>query len=135
MLLAKVKEAIKKKSEDSYKLPDDETLANIVHEASLYVCSLCEPSELIRKDNVLNDKEHRVFRHIENGLFIKVPEYPDFSKEMYHLQMDEALTYAVIYYACFIISKQKDMNFKALANETINIYRSNFANVRYGECR
>jgi len=132
VLLKNVKQAIRKKTTDSYKFPTDIELAAIVHEANLYVCGLCEPSELIR-ENLLLEKESRVLRHLENGQVIKVPEYPDFKSSKLHLQMDEALTFATIHYSCFIISKHKNFDFKAQADEIINIYRSNFSSIIYGE--
>lgn len=133
MLLIHVKQAIKNKTTDSYNFPNDEELEGIIHEANLYVCGLCEPSELIR-ENLNFEKESRVLRHLENGLVIKVPEYPDFTNEKLHLQIDETLTFATIYYACFVISKHKNFDFKVQADEVINVYRSNFSDVIYGEC-
>jgi len=134
LLLTHIKQAIKTKTSASYKLPRDKELAGIIHEANLYVCSLCEPSELLRENMTFEEDYNLVLRHLENGLVLKIPEYPNFRNKLLHLQMDEALSYATIYYACFIISKHKDMSFKANADEVINIYRSNFSNIIYGRC-
>jgi hypothetical protein len=131
VLLSKVKELIKNKSTTSYKITDDSILEGIIYEALLYVCSMCEPSELIQIGVAPNYIE--VLRHIEGGKYLKAPEYPDFTKTNRHLQMDEALTYAVIYYSCFIISKMENIILKQLADEIVAVYKSNYSRGIYND--
>jgi hypothetical protein len=131
MLLSHIKNAILQKCTASFKVPDDELLQSILHEASLYVCSMCSPSELIREDKTFELDYVKVYRLIEGGKYIKVPEYPDLSKPERHLQIDEALTYAVIYYACFIVGKMKDFGLKKQCDDIIGVYATNFSNVEY----
>lgn len=92
-----------------------------------YVCGRCVPSELTR-DAV--DSEDRVLRNIEAGQFIAVPEYPDLSSTTKHLQIDESLTYAVIYYTAFLVSSE--IMHKQIADEIINEFLSNDGRELYG---
>jgi hypothetical protein len=120
MKLTRVKEAIAYRNRTGHKLPDDEVLQDLLFEAMLYVAQRCEPRELIAGELT----QEPVYRNIEGGLYIKLPEYPDFTETDRHLMMDEDLTYAVINYVMYLITNTAD--FKILADETIAIYRSNF---------
>ena len=72
MLLSSVKIIITKNMEQSYKMPDDDILAEKVFEALLYVATLCEPIVLLRKKYVDDDAE---FRALKNGFFICICLY------------------------------------------------------------
>jgi hypothetical protein len=133
MLLSLVKKQIQNKCSASFSVPKDEILCDIIYEAMLYVCTLCIPNELLRKDLTLEKNYVEVFRLIKNGMYIKSPEYPDFSGSNRHLQIDEALTYAVIYYSCFIIGKMKELQLKKLCDDIIGVYNTNFSDVWYEE--
>jgi hypothetical protein len=113
----------------SYNIANDEILAQNVYEALLYVCSMCVPSELIKDGIAENYIE--VLRHIEGGKYIKAPEYPDFSDTQKHLQIDEALTYAVIYYSCFLVGKMENQMLKQMCDEITGIYNANYSRVVY----
>jgi len=121
MKLTRVKEAIAYRNRTGHKLPDDEVLQDLLFEALIYVAQRCEPSELL--SDSMGDFGGKPLRMVENGKFIKMPEYPDFSKDGRHLMIDEELTYAVINYVMFLISATPD--FKIIADEAIAIYRSN----------
>lgn len=97
------------------KMPDDTVLSSLVFEAMYYVAGRCIPRELIKS---YDDYEERVLRPVDGGRFVAIPEYPDFSKPERHLLIDDSLTYAVIYYVCFIIGR--DANDKAMCDEIIN---------------
>jgi len=128
MLLTNVKKSITFKLAQSFKLPDDEVLQGILYEAMLYVASVCKPKELV--SSVLADAGV-VFRLIEGGKYIKLPEYPDFTKTVRHLQIDESLTYSVINYTCFLLTK--NILFKQIADELIAVYSSSYSDELYGD--
>ena len=128
MLLSSVKKSIVKNMEQSYKMPDDEMLANKTYEAMLYVAAQCEPQVLIRMKHVDDDA---LFRDLKNGFYIMYPEYPDFLQESRSLQMDETLCYAVINYVCFMLSGKTD--FDALASRWIFLFKKNDLNAFAGD--
>ena len=115
MLLTQVKTSIQYRLSSGKKLPDDTLLASFIYEAMYYVAGKCVPSELVRS---YVDHQEKVMRPLQNGRFISVPEYPDFSKTSRHLLIDEDLTYAVIYYTCFLIGRSPED--KLMADEIIN---------------
>ncbi len=127
MLLSKVKQAIEFRTKSKLKLPVDDILQDIVQEASIYVANRCDPSELIR---YTIDSE-TILKLIEGGRYIVEPEYPDFSKSDRHLQIDELLSYSVINYACFLLTKESA--FKSLCDDDIGLYRSEYSRVGNGE--
>ena len=127
MKLSILKSTIQYKLSQGKKLPDDAILASIIFEAMYYVCGRCVPSELVKTHM---DYEEKVLRHLSGGRFIAIPEYPDFSKLDRHLLIDEDLTYAVIYYTCFIIGRSVDD--KAMADDIINEHISKEGDGIYG---
>ena len=127
MLLTHVKSSIQYRLAGGKKLPEDTLLASFVYEAMYYVAGKCVPSELVRS---YIDHQEKVMRPLQNGRFISVPEYPDFSKTSRHLLIDEDLTYAVIYYTCFIIGRSADD--KLMADEIINEHISKEGIENYG---
>lgn len=129
MKLTNVKQAIEYRNRAGHKLPSDGVLQDMLYESLLYVAQRCEPSELM--GDSLGDFGQRPLRLIENGRFIKIPEYPDFTKVERHLQIDEDLTYAVINHVMYLITSISD--YKVLADETIAIYCSNDGRGLYGE--
>ena len=126
MLLSKVKKAIEFRTHTKFKMPEDDILADIVQEATLYVANRADPAELLRSDMT----DCTVIKLIEGGKVIIEPEYPDFSDTLRHLQIDELLTYAVINYACFLLTQEAP--FKLLADEDIAMYRCENGRVLYG---
>lgn len=127
MLLTHVKSSIQYRLSGGKKLPEDTLLASFVYEAMYYVAGKCVPSELIRS---YADHQDKVMRPLQNGRFVSVPELPDFSKTSRHLLIDEDLTYAVIYYTCFIIGRSPDD--KLMADEIINEHISKEGIENYG---
>ena len=124
MLLSEVKISIVKNMEHSYKMPDDDILAVKTHEALLWVATKCEPSELIR--DTMAEADERVFRYLKDLKFIVIPEKPNFEIPDKHLMMDEALSYAVINFVCFLLSGEE--KFKSICDMWIFEYRRNDLN-------
>ena len=120
MKLSLLKNTIQYKLSSAKKIPDDNVLASLIFEAMYYVAGRCIPSELIKS---YSDYNERVLRHLDNGRFISIPEYPDFLKGDRHLLIDEDLTYAVINYTSFIITQNPI--YKQEADEIINEHIAN----------
>ena len=127
MLLTRVKTSIELKTKAKYKLPTDDVLQDMIQEATIYVANRCDPAELER--NIIEGET--ILKHIENGQVIIEPEYPDFTNIEQHLQIDEALSYAVINQTCFLLTA--DAMYKQLADEDIAIYRCDYSRVGYGD--
>ena len=127
MLLTKIKSSVQYRLSTNKKLPEDVVLQDLLHEANIYVANRCDPAELIRPLGT----DCTILKMIEGGKVIIEPEYPDFTKTERHLQMDETLSYAVINYLCFLISKEP--MYKQLSDEDIAIYRSESSRVAYGD--
>ena len=128
MTLGAVKVSIEKNMEQSYKMPEDSVLSEKVFEAILYVATQCEPQVLLRKKYIDDDAE---YRRLRNDFFIAMPEYPDFSISDRHLQIDEALCYAVVNYTCFMLSGIA--LFDTVATRWITLFRKNDLNAYAGE--
>lgn len=129
MKLAQVKQSLEYKNSTGRKLPADEVLQDMLYEAMIYVAQRCEPKELIA--SALAEFGERPLRNIENGCFIRLPEYPDFSHPERHLQIDEDLTFSVINFVMYLLTNTPD--FKVLADEAIAIHRSNEGQELFGE--
>lgn len=114
------KEIIKQKSSNSFEMPDDENLLRLTMESFHYIACKCEPQSLVK--SVRNGE--RVIRDIRGGKFIAMPDEPDFNNQDEHIILDESLTYALINYVCFLISKDEAV-YKKLADELINEYNAN----------
>ena len=114
--------------EQSYKMPDDDILGEKVFEALLYIAALCEPQILLRKKHIDDDEE---FRSLKNGFFIAMPEFPNFSVSDRQLQIDEALSYAVINYTCFMLSGIA--LFDTVTTRWVSIFEKNTLNAYAGE--
>ena len=127
MLLTKVKASVQYRLSTNKKLPEDDVLQDLLHEAAIYVANRCDPAELIRPLGT----DCTILKAIEGGKVIIEPEYPYFTKTERHLQIDETLSFAVINYLCFLISKEP--MYKQLSDEDIAIYRSDFSRVAYGD--
>ena len=119
MRVADCKKHLEYKIAGGRKLPSDELLAEMFMEAMLWVCNKCVPNELVRQA----EREARVYRNLENGLFIRYPEKPNFSDDKRHLMIDEPLTFAVINYVAFLI--EKEPIYKIEANEIISEFIAN----------
>lgn len=120
MLLSKVKTVTQYRLAGAKKLPLDAELSELFMEAMYYVTNRCVPQELLREAGIDVDA---VLRNIEDGAYIAIPETPDFTSTVTHLQIDESLTYACINYVCFLITFRAD--FKVIADELINNFLSN----------
>ena len=127
MLLTRVKKSIDLKTRKSYQLPGDSELEELIYESLIYVATKCDPTELIC--SVITTET--ILRMIKGGQVIIEPEYPDLTNIDAHLQIDESLSYAVINYVCFLITKVA--MFKQLADEGIGTYRCDYSLVEYGE--
>lgn len=113
------KNALSYKIAGGRKLPDDEVLSNMFVEAILWVANKCVPAELLKQSY----ENCRVYRNIENGFFIRIPEKPNFSDENTHLMIDESLNFAVINYVAYLIEQNEAYRRDAL--EIINEYNAN----------
>lgn len=127
MLLKDVKTAIAKKIQiaGGLKLPSDEILEVIIHEAMIEVANRTIPVELTRNAFIKTDET--ILRYLRDGNMVVIPEIPDLSSDKKHLQMDEDLNYAVINKVCALISK--DLNsirkFEAQTRAIINTQKAN----------
>ena len=128
MTLGAVKVSIAKNMEQSYKMPEDDVLAEKVFEAMLYVATACEPQVLLRFKHVDDDA---MYRDLKNGFFIMMPEYPDFSSPARQLQIDDTLAYAVINYTCFMLSGK--VEFDTVCARWISLFKKNDLNSFNGD--
>jgi hypothetical protein len=124
MLCTEAKKHLSFKTTAGVKLPADDMLGSLFLEAMLFCCDKCVPSVLIRRvDSEEMDSEETPYRNLKEDTFICVPDIPNFSNPKEHLQIDEALSYAVINYVAFLINK--DTYYRALALEAIADYNAN----------
>lgn len=119
MLCTEAKKHLSFKTTAGVKLPADDMLGSLFLEAMLFCCDKCVPTILLRHFG----SEERSYRNIDKQTFICVPDVPNFSDPKEHLQIDEALSYAVINYVAFLINK--DTYFRTLALEAIADYNTN----------
>ena len=127
MLLSSVKKSITKNMEQSFKMPTDDILGEKVYEALLYVATQCEPQVLLKKKNVDDEDE---FRPLHSGFYVAMPEFPDFSTDR-HLMIDEALSYAVVNFTCFLLGG--NALFDTMTTRWIDTFRKNDLNAYAGE--
>lgn len=113
------KKSLEYKIAGSRKLPNDDELSEMFFEAMLYISNKCVPNELVR----FGESEDKVYRTIENSFFICYPDKPNFDDDLEHLMIDESLTYAVINYVAFLITKE--MAYMQIANELIGDFVAN----------
>ena len=134
MLNSLFKTTIGVKLKGTQPMPDDDTLSVYTYEAMTYVAMRTTPKSLIMKSGVADEELHSL-RTIEEGFYIRMPEYPDFagSEPTEIIDMDEELSYATLYYACYLITKGKSgvpdnikSDYFAEAERLIGIYDSNF---------
>jgi len=119
MLATEAKKHLSFKTTAGVKLPADDMLGSLFLEAMLFCCDKCVPTILLRHFG----SEERSYRNIDKQTFICVPDVPNFSDPKEHLQIDEALSYAVINYVAFLINKAT--YFRTLALEAIADYNTN----------
>ena len=138
MLVKDVKTIIEGKIAGTRPMPTDVQLSFDVLEGMRYVATLTTPRVLLR--NTQTDKQESTFRVIEECSYITTPTAPIFDvenrdySEIVHLNMDEDLVFAVIYYALHVIFKGNEMtqlggmkkSFKDMADNLIALYDSNF---------
>ncbi|MBR8466176.1 hypothetical protein KDE13_07470 [Campylobacter sp. faydin G-140] len=103
MLSKRAKEILLFKGKSGIKIPDDEILSELFLEAMLYVATKCTPSELMER---YVSPKMQVFRNLANETFIRIPKKPDFKSDTEHLQIDEELSYAVIYEVLYLLNKE-----------------------------
>jgi hypothetical protein len=121
MKLSTAKDIYKRKSAQSYDMPDDETLGSFFLEALIHTASRCEPTALLHR--VGDESGVEVLRLINEEYFIALPEKPDFGYPENNLNIDEQLSFAVINYACFLHTFQK--GFEDICNKNILQYKIN----------
>lgn len=119
MLCTEAKKHLSFKTTAGVKLPADDMLGSLFLEAMLFCCDKCVPTILLRNFG----SDERPYRNIDKQTFICVPDVPNFSDPKEHLQIDEALSYAVINYVAFLINK--DTYYRTLALEAIADYNAN----------
>ncbi|WP_348518111.1 hypothetical protein [Campylobacter sp. CCS1377] len=115
------KEIIAKKLSKDYNLPSDDVLKAYFMEGFYYICAKCEPQILTKTLR----ENHEVLRSLKNGAMIIVPDEPDFNDENEHLMIDEELSFALINYVCFLITKSEEAKYYKLCNEIINDFIAN----------
>ena len=125
MLLSQVKSLITFHSHGGKKIPEDTQLSALCLQAMYYIIDRCVPDELLR----IEDSEDDVYRNMEDGAFIAIPDTPDFSNTEEHLMIDESLTIAVILYVAFLLTN--DASKKIMADEIINEYQANYGREYY----
>ena len=110
MLCTEAKKHLSFKTTAGVKLPADDMLGSLFLEAMLFCCDKCVPTILLRHFG----SEERSYRNIDKQ---------NFSDPKEHLQIDEALSYAVINYVAFLINK--DTYYRTLTLEAIADYNAN----------
>jgi hypothetical protein len=106
----------------SYALPDNNLLCALIHEALIHVARSCEPTTLIRDDGSEHFGEG-VLRLLSNNKSIAFPQMPKMDEPTRHLMMDEELSFAVINYVCFLLSKEA--GYLSLYNSDILLFVKN----------
>ena len=134
MLLSQVKSIVTNKITvtGGLRMPEDDVLADLAHEALRFVASRCVPSELLRDSEA--DVGESVFRFIEGGKYILMPDFPDFSNTVKHLMIDEELSFAVINKMVALMSRDalEISRYESEATKTINRYKANAIRIGYG---
>jgi len=123
MLLTKLKKSIEYRAKSSFKPADKLLMADIIQEATIYVADKTEPAKLLGTSDSTRD----ILKTLEekkdgSGLFnvLFVPTYPDITSDTAVLDIDEILSYAVINYACFLLTKED--KYKYLTDEAVGNY-------------
>lgn len=119
MLLTELKTSITFHAGGGKKIDSDATLSMLCKQAMFYVMDKCVPNELLR----VVDTDEDVYRNIEDGCYIVIPDTPDFAEVDGTLMIDDSLAFAVSHYVAFLVTK--DPVQKALADEVINEYQAN----------
>ena len=135
MLNSLFKKTIEVKLKGTQPMPDDDTLAVYVYEAITYMAMRTSPKSLIIKAGVADEELHSL-RSVEEGFYMRLPELPDFTgiEPTEIIDIDEELSYATIYYTCYLITKGKSGvpdNIKAdyftEADRLVSLFDSNFS--------
>lgn len=121
MLCKIAKKLVIAKVKNSYKTDDDEVLKAYFMEAFYYILSRCVPSVLLK--NIEQGK--RVYRLVRDNHYLIVPDEPDFNNENEHLMIDESLSFAVVNYVCFLITRCEEKDYLFLCDKIINDYIAN----------
>ena len=133
MKLSKVKETFNTKIviAGELKSPTNLILANLCHEALLYVATRCTPLVLLREKV---DETETVFRLITGAKSIIDPGTPDFESETEHLMIDEDLSYAVINKMCALYSREAKniVKFENEVKTIVNDFKANFLRIGDG---
>lgn len=110
MKLKRIKRILLSKLSTSYDFPSDEVLSDYFTQAFYFVCSFngCEPAVLMRSYNERFNESDPVLKVARrNSFYITVPQIPNFANEDEQLMIDEILSFAVIDYVAFLISKEE----------------------------
>lgn len=141
MLVSTSKTILADKLQGIRPMPSDESLTEIALEAMIYIATRTTPSVLI-KDVATDGQEFVVLRVIEDNKYIVYPQKPVYDlrdpnySEISILNIDEDLSYAVVYYMAELIvhgneniSNQSTSlsKFMSKVNEYISLYDSNFS--------
>ncbi|AQW85555.1 hypothetical protein CPIN18021_0293 [Campylobacter pinnipediorum subsp. caledonicus] len=119
MIASEFKKLLSLRGKSGINLPSDELLNELVKEAIVFVATKCVPSELVVKDTT----NIRLLRRLSNGFGLRIPDKVDINSTEKHIQIDEVLTYAVMYEVLFLLNK--DMGFRQLAMDIINQFNAN----------
>lgn len=139
MLIRDVKIIIASKIKGTRPMPDDIELSFNVYEALQYVATMTTPRVLLR--NSQKDIQDSTFRVIEECSYITIPDRPVFDvsdkdySDIKHLNIDEDLVFAVIYYTLHVMLKGNEptqlggnkKTSKEMCDDLIAIYQSNFS--------
>ncbi|WP_456390323.1 hypothetical protein [Hydrogenimonas sp.] len=93
--------------------------------AHLDVALRCEPDALTKE---YTGDETDLFRLLPSGeprLYIRRPDVPDPMDESAKLDIDEALSLAVVFFVCSYLSNKYKDRYEAKAEKVISIYVSN----------
>ena len=140
MLISTSKKILEQRLKGVRPLPEDEILTEIAKESMIYVATRTTPRVLTR-DVEIDGEDYQTLRILEDNAFIIIPDTPIYDKrnpdysDGKHLNMDEDLSYSVIYYMAYIITQgaegdrigaYRDRWMKQV-NDIIGLFDSNYS--------
>ena len=139
MLNSMFKSSVEYKLKGNSPMVSDDELSVITYEGIVFISSRTTPKSLITLADVDSD-ENNSLRAIEDGYYIRIPDVPlfDGSEPTELIDIDEELSYALVYYVCYLVVKPKSgvpdrikNEYLSEAERLIALYDSNFT--RAGE--
>lgn len=139
MLNSMFKSSVEYKLKGNSPMVSDAELSVITYEGIVFISSRTTPKSLITLADVDSD-ENNSLRAIEDGYYIRIPDVPlfDGSEPTELIDIDEELSYALVYYVCYLVVKPKSgvpdrikNEYLSEAERLIALYDSNFT--RAGE--